>query len=120
MLTPDDDTCNPEPDVTVIDPVVEMGQLYTERCYFVAEVLSGSDTDWVLSAKLGYYQRHDNCLSVLFVRQGRIAADFHCRADGWAKVELLDSMMHIDVPGIGDVGRLADAYRFTPLTSPVP
>jgi Uma2 family endonuclease len=118
LLVPDDDTYNSEPDVTVIDLDVEMGQLYAERFYFVAEVLSGSDKDWVLDAKLGYYQRHEHCLSVLFVRQDRIAADFYCRNDAWAKAELVDPMADISVPGIGNIGSLSDLYRYTPLALP--
>ena len=38
-----DEKYNPEPDVTVIDAAIAMGQIYVERFYFVAEVLSESD-----------------------------------------------------------------------------
>jgi Uma2 family endonuclease len=118
LLVPEEDTYNPEPDVTVIDLDVEMGQLYAARFYFVAEVLSASDKDWVLSAKLSYYQRHDNCLSVLFIRQDRIAADFYRRSDGWVKAELLDPTAQIEIPGIGPIGSLSDLYQYTPLALP--
>jgi Uma2 family endonuclease len=118
VVTPEDDTYNPEPDVTVIDLDVEMGQRYAERFYFVAEVLSESDKAWVLDSKLGYYQRHENCLSVLFVRQDRIAAAIFRRADGWARHEILEPHARLEVPGIGDIGALADLYRHTPLALP--
>jgi Uma2 family endonuclease len=39
----DDEKYNPEPDVTVIDTAVALGQIYVQRFYFVAEVLSESD-----------------------------------------------------------------------------
>jgi Uma2 family endonuclease len=117
VLVPDDDTYNPEPDVTVIDLDVEIGQRYAERFYFVAEMLSESDRDWVLGAKLGYYQRHENCLSVLFVRQDRVAVAFFRRANGWAREELVEPGARLDVPGIGDIGGLSDLYRYTPLAT---
>ena len=39
----DDEKYNPEPDVTVIDAAIAIGQIYVERFYFVAEILSESD-----------------------------------------------------------------------------
>jgi Uma2 family endonuclease len=118
VLLPADEKYNPEPDVTVIDKTIEMGQLYAQRFYFVAEVLSASDKDWVLTSKLDYYQRHENCQSVLFVRQDRIGAEFYRRGDGWAKADMTDPREHVDVPGIGDIGPLSGLYLDTPLASP--
>jgi Uma2 family endonuclease len=115
LLIPQDQKFNPEPDVTVIDAQVEMGQLYAERFYFVAEVLSGSDKPWVLKAKLDYYQRHDLCQSVLFVHQDQIAAEFYARASGWQKTDITNPTARLDIPGIGDIGALCDLYRHTPL-----
>lgn len=115
LLIPQDQKFNPEPDVTVIDAMVEMGQLYAERFYFVAEVLSGSDKPWVLKAKLDYYQRHDLCQSVLFVQQDQIAAEFYSRAGSWLKSDISAPLTHLDIPGIGDIGPLCDLYRHTPL-----
>lgn len=115
LLIPQDQKFNPEPDVTVIDMDVEMGQIYAERFYFVAEVLSGSDKDWVLEAKLAYYQRHELCQAVMFVRQDVIAADFYARNAGWAKAAWTDPVTRIAIPAVGDIGALADLYRFTPL-----
>jgi Uma2 family endonuclease len=110
-----DEKFNPEPDVTVIDTAVEMGQLYAERFYFVAEVLSGSDKPWVLEAKMRYYQQHEPCLAVLFVSQEKISADVFARANGWSKVAWSDPVTRVDVPVIGDIGALSDLYRYTPL-----
>ena len=66
-----DEKYNPEPDVTVIDAAIAIGQIYVQRFYFVAEVLSESDKKAVLEAKLGYYQGHEHNRCVLFVRQDR-------------------------------------------------
>ncbi|MBS0241553.1 MAG: Uma2 family endonuclease [Proteobacteria bacterium] len=125
VLLPNDDKFNPEPDVTVIDTAIELGQIYAERFYFVAEVLSdnnrpeqraGSDKPIVLAAKLGYYQAHEHCRGVLIVRQDVVEADLHVRGDdGWHRQELRDAAARIVVPDIGDIGRLGDLYRHTPL-----
>jgi Uma2 family endonuclease len=115
LLIPQDVTFNPEPDVTVIDTEIGMGQLYAERFYFVVEVLSGSDKPWVLKAKLAYYQQHEPCFSVLFVRQDQIAAELFLRKSEWVGAELVNADARLDLPVIGDVGPLSDLYRFTPL-----
>jgi Uma2 family endonuclease len=115
VLIPQDKKYNPEPDATVIDTDVELGQIYAERFYFVAEVLSGSDTGWVLNAKLDYYQAHEPCRAVLFLRQDQIAAEFYSRADGFAKTEWTNALTRVDIPGIGDIGQFSDIYRLTPL-----
>ena len=73
----------PEPDVTVIETAFALGQIYVERFYFVAEILSESDRREVLEAKLAYYQPHEHNKCVLFVRQDRVGADQQDRqADG--------------------------------------
>ena len=115
VLLPDDDRFNPEPDVTVIDADIEMGQLFATRFYFVAEVLSPSDRPHVLTAKLGYYQAHPNCVGVIFVRQDRIEAELHGRTDGWQVRKLQRRNDRIDIPVIGDIGPLEALYQHTPL-----
>lgn len=125
VLLPDDDRYNPEPDVTVIDTEIELGQLYAERFYFVAEVLSdsnrpeqraGADKPVVLATKLAYYQAHEPCRGVLIVRQDVVEADLHVRAaDGWVCQQLRTPEARISIPDIGDIGRLGDLYRHTPL-----
>ena len=121
----DDARYNPEPDVTVIDAEIEIGQFFAERFYFVAEVLSDSnrpehsaeaDKPVVLARKLGYYQRYEHCRGVLIVRQDVIEADVHTRTpSGWACLELRTPAARIVIPDIGDIGALADLYRHTPL-----
>jgi Uma2 family endonuclease len=111
-----DDKYNPEPDVTVIDADVEIGQIYVEHFYFVAEVLSQSDKPEVLDAKLAYYKNHGANLGVLFVRQDRIEATLHARSGKrWKTSPLERADQRIVVPEIGDIGCLAELYRHTPL-----
>ena len=114
LLDPKDETYNPEPDVTVIDSDIELGQIYAERFYFVAEILS-EDKPKVLAAKLRFYQSHVSCFGVIFVRQDCIEAELHVRSEGWSATLLTRRDQRIVIPVIGDIGKLEDAYRFTPL-----
>lgn len=124
VLLPDDEKYNPEPDVTVTDTEIGLEQVYAERFYFVAEVLSGgnkpelragSDKPQVLAAKLSYYQQHEQCRGVLIVRQDRIEAELHVRDAAWRRTELQDLADRIVIPDIGDIGPLGALYRYTPL-----
>jgi Uma2 family endonuclease len=112
-----DEKYNPEPDVTVIDTAVAIGQIYVQRFYFVAEVLSESDKKAVLEAKLRYYQDHEHNRCVLFVRQDRVGAVQHdCQPrGGWHRRQLTRPGAALTFPDIGTIGRLGDLYRFTPL-----
>jgi Uma2 family endonuclease len=116
VLLKGDEKYNPEPDVTVIDTTVGLGQIYVERFYLVAEVLSDSDKRPVLEAKLRYYQEHDHNRCVLLVRQDRVGADQHDRLGGsWSHRPLGKAQEALTFPDIGTVGRLGDLYKFTPL-----
>ena len=112
-----DEKYNPEPDVTVIDAAIAIGQIYVQRFYFVAEVLSENDKKAVLEAKLGYYQGHEHNRCVLFVRQDRIGADQHDRQSSgdWRRRHLVKPDAAVAFPDIGAIGRLGDLYKFTPL-----
>ena len=128
LLLPKDDRFNPEPDVTVIDTEIAVHQLYAERFYFVAEVLSpsnrpelrtGSDRPVVLAAKLDYYRGHEHCRGVLIVEQERIEARLHVRdGEAWSETLLLEPTAQIVLPDIGDIGTLGELYRHTPLAPP--
>ena len=115
VLLPDDERYSPEPDVTVIDAEVELGQIYATRFYFVAEVLSPNDKHWYLDLKTAYYQSHPDCLGLVFVRQDRIEADLHVRGERWSVRTLTARTDRIDVPTIGDIGSLEEFYKSTPL-----
>jgi Uma2 family endonuclease len=112
-----DEKYNPEPDVTVIDASIAIGQIYVRRFHLAAEVLSEGDRKAVLSAKLRYYQQHEHNRCVLFVRQDRVGAEQHDRlADGgWRRRLLSKPGAALTFPDIGSIGRLGDLYRFTPL-----
>jgi Uma2 family endonuclease len=116
ILLKGDEKYNPEPDVTVIDTSHTLGQIYAQRFYFVAEVLSESDKRPVMEAKLTYYQDHEHNRCVLFVHQDRVSADQFDRSGGsWGHRPLEKAQEPLTFPDIGTVGRLGDLYRFTPL-----
>jgi len=116
LLIAGDDKFNPEPDVVVIDAKIELGQIYAERFYFVAEVRSPNDKEEVFQAKLAYYTEHEHNRGVLFVHQDRMRAEQHDRGrDGWrckALAEPEDPLTFVD---IGTIGRLGELYKHTPL-----
>jgi Uma2 family endonuclease len=121
LLLPLDERYNPEPDVTVIDTAIGSTQVYADRFYVVAEVLSPNDKDWVLDAKLGYYQGHALCRAIRFVEQARIACRVWQRIgvgtgdSTWQESRLDAPLDRIALPDIGDIGPLAALYRHTPL-----
>jgi Uma2 family endonuclease len=111
-----DEKYNPEPDVVIIDAAIALGQVYAQRFYLTAEVLSGSDKKPVVAAKLRYYQEHAHNRSVLLVRQDRIAAEQHIRdGDVWRARRLSSAAAKLAIPGVGFVGHLSDLYEATPL-----
>ena len=110
-----DKNYNPEPDVTVIDAAIALGQIYVTRFYFVAEVLSDSDENAVLDAKLAYYKEHEHNLCIIFVRQDAVGADQHSRQSNARHKRLSDPTAALTLPEIGAIGRLGDLYKFTPL-----
>jgi len=115
LLLAGDKKYNPEPDVTVIDKAVQLDQIYATKFHFVAEVLSPNDKPKVLTAKLAYYQAHESCMAILFVRQDKVEARLYLRDRKWKPLTLSKATNRIDLPGIGDIGSLNDIYLDTPL-----
>lgn len=124
LKLPEDRKYNPEPDVTVIDRDSGLDQIYAERFYFVAEVLSeanrpehrdGSDQPQVLAVKLAWYKKHPHCRGVLFLEQRRVEGELHLRGKRWQKQQLTAPADRIVIPDIGDIGSLGALYRDTPL-----
>jgi Uma2 family endonuclease len=111
-----DEKYNPEPDVVIIDAIIALGQVYAQRFYLTAEVLSGSDKKPVMAAKLRYYQDHAHNRCVLLVRQDRVGAEQHIRQDNtWRLRRLAGATSRLDIPDVGVIGCLGDLYEATPL-----
>jgi Uma2 family endonuclease len=116
VLLKGDEKYNPEPDVVIIDAAIGLGQIYAQRFYLAAEVLSASDKKPVVAAKLRYYQDHAHNRCVLLVRQDRVGAEQHVREGArWRARRLSSSSSKLDIPGVGVIGRLGDLYEATPL-----
>lgn len=115
LLLAEDEHYNPEPDVTVIDATVRLEQVYAERFYFVAEVLSPGDKQGVLAAKMSYYRSHGPCVGVLFVRQDCLEAELYLRSRKFDSERLTAPGDHVVIDEIGDIGSLGMLYRDTPL-----
>jgi Uma2 family endonuclease len=112
---PEDDDSSPEPDITMIDRDIAMGQIYAERFYFVVEVLSKDRPD-ILAKKRAYYQAHMHCRGFLFVSQKQVSAELVSLDGGsWTTTMLDHPDAVVDVPEIGEIGRLRQFYRSTPL-----
>jgi Uma2 family endonuclease len=111
-----DEKYNPEPDDTIIDARRPIAQIYAERFYLTAEVLSASDKKAVVSVKLRYYQEHEHNRCVLFVRQDRLGVEQHTREGGkWKRRRLNSATALLSIPEVGTIGRLGDLYEATPL-----
>jgi Uma2 family endonuclease len=117
LLVPGDEKYNPEPDVSVIDAEIHEDQVFAERFYLVAEVLSDSDKPEVIAAKLAYYRSHAPNRAVLLVRQDRLGVIVHARLDAsrWSERELAAADDVIELPDVGRIGTVGQLYRDTPL-----
>jgi Uma2 family endonuclease len=109
----------PEPDVAVIDADIRLGQVYAERFYVIAEVLSDSESAKLIDAKLGFYKGHADCVAVLLVRQDAVHITTHERSPqgGWQVRAIAGLDAELGLPTLGSVCRLMALYRGTPLAA---
>jgi Uma2 family endonuclease len=93
------------------------GQIYAERFYLVAEVLSDSDSEALMEAKLSFYKGHLANLCVLIIAQERMHVVVHERSGeaGWSTREVDRPEAELFAPVIGRICRLSDLYKGTPL-----
>lgn len=106
---------DPEPDVVVVDVVLEPDQHYVDRFYLAAEVVSDSDRKAV-AGKREIYKLHQHCSCVLTVRQDRCHIRIDTRTStGW-QVKLLSKPADVfALPDFGLRCTLGDLYKGTPL-----
>jgi Uma2 family endonuclease len=106
----------PEPDVAVIDADIRLGQVYAERFYVIAEVLSESESAKLIDAKLGFYKGHASCVAVLLISQEAIEVTVHERIESaWVVRTIEGPGSVLAVPKLGEICRLVEIYKGTPL-----
>ncbi len=106
----------PEPDVAVIDADIKVGQIYAERFFVIAEVLSDSESAKLIDAKLGFYKGHADCVAVLLISQVVIEMTIHERRnEAWSIRQVKGADAVLTLPRLGDICRLSEIYKGTPL-----
>ena len=118
LIVPEAELFRPEADVAVLDAVADY-ELYANRFYFVAEVLSDSNTDKDIAVKRQRYLQHPDNLYFVLIEQKRVRAELLGRAAGWQPVMLEGLDAQLDVPEWGFSVPLAALYRGTPLAPAV-
>lgn len=109
----------PETDVAVIDADIRLGQVYAERLYVIAEVLSDSESANLIDAKLGFYKGHVDCVAVLLVRQDAVHITTHERSTqgDWQVRAITGLDAELVMPTLGSICRFTALYRGTPLAA---
>jgi Uma2 family endonuclease len=116
LMVPDVASFRPEADVAVLENTGEGDEdLYADRFYLVAEVLSESNTDKDIAAKSRRYLQHPLNLYFLLFEQTQVRVEVKARAAGWepAILETLDAVL--ELPEWGFRATLLDLYRGTSL-----
>ena len=114
LIVPKAELFRPEADVAVVDLIGDY-ELYIDRFYSVAEVLSDSNTDKDIAVKRQRYLQHPENLYFLLIEQKRVRVEVVARAGGWQPVVLDQPEATLDLPAFGFSARVADLYRGTPL-----
>jgi Uma2 family endonuclease len=114
LIVPEAELFRPEANVAVLDAMTEC-ESYADRFYFVAEVLSGSNTDKDIAVKRQRYLQHPDNLYFVLIEQKQVRSDVMARATGWRPVELAEPGAMLELPEFGFRKALGDFYRGTPL-----
>jgi Uma2 family endonuclease len=116
LIVPEAELFRPEADVAVLDAMADY-ESYANSFYFVAEVLSDSNTDKDIAVKRQRYLQHPDNLYFALIDQKRVRAELLGRAAGWQPVVLEKLEALLDIPEWGFSVPLAALYRGTPLAA---
>jgi Uma2 family endonuclease len=114
LIVPEAELFRPEADVAVLDAMADY-ESYATKFYFVAEILSDSNTDKDIAVKRQRYLQHADNLYFLLIEQKRVRAEVLARSAGWQSVELEGHGAMLDIPEWRFHVALGDLYRGTPL-----
>lgn len=106
----------PEPDVVVV-PGLAGNELYAERFFLVAEVLSPSNTPSEIRTKLRRYREAPENLYLIVIEPRKIEVEIYPRSRHWEPVALSLPGDLIELPEFGFRCTVADLYRGTQLGS---
>jgi Uma2 family endonuclease len=118
LIVPEAELFRPEADVAVLNAMADY-ESYAGKFYFVAEVLSDSNTDKDIAVKRQRYLQHPDNLYFLLVEQKQVRAEVLARRENWQPAVLEDLDSVIDIPEWSFRIQLGDLYRGTPLGRPV-
>jgi Uma2 family endonuclease len=114
LLVPEAELFRPEADVAVFDAMADY-ESYAHKFFFVAEVLSDSNTDKDIAVKRQRYLQHPDNLYFVLIEQRRVGVEVLARAGGWQPVVLDRLDAALDIPEWGFRTEVAALYRGTPL-----
>jgi len=114
LIVPEAELFRPEADVAVLDAMADY-ESYANKFYFVAEILSDSNTDKDIAVKRQRYLQHPDNQYFVLIEQKRISAEILARTASWQPTVLEGLDAVLDIPEWGFRVPLADLYRGTPL-----
>lgn len=114
LIVPEAELFRPEADVAVLDAMADY-ESYANKFYFVAEILSDSNTDKDIAVKRQRYLQHPDNLYFVLIEQKRVRVEIFARMAGWGPTLLECVDAALDIPEWGFRVPLAALYRGTPL-----
>ena len=104
----------PRPDVVVF-PEILGDEIYADRFFLVAEVLSPSNTKSLIAQKLRRYKAHPDNLYCVVIDSRRPWLQVHACRSGWVPTTLNDPAAVLDLPEFALRCTVGDLYHRTPL-----
>jgi Uma2 family endonuclease len=118
LIVPEAELFRPEADVAVLDAMADY-ESYANKFYFVAEILSDSNTDKDIAVKRQRYLQHPDNLYFVLVEQKRVRLEVLARASGWRPIVLDRHEETLELVEFGLRVGVGTLYRGTPLAPPV-
>jgi Uma2 family endonuclease len=114
LTVPGAELFRPQADVAVLGGMADY-ESYADRFYFVAEVLSDSNTDKDIAVKRQRYLQHPDNLYFLLLEQKQMRAELMARASGWEPIVLDNANAILALPEWNFRVEFGALYRGTPL-----
>ena len=114
LIVPEAELFRPEADVAVLDAMADY-ESYANKFYFVAEILSDSNTDKDIAVKRQRYLRHPDNLYFVLIEQRRVRVEVMARATGWNPTVVEGLGATLQLPQFSFSCPITDLYRGTPL-----